>query len=49
VTSIGSSAFWSCSSLTSIVISKSVKSIGESAFGCCESLSSVVVVEGNKK
>ncbi|MBE6321101.1 MAG: leucine-rich repeat domain-containing protein [Bacteroidales bacterium] len=43
VTSIGSFAFWSCSSLTSIVISKSVTSIGERAFQYCSSLTSIVI------
>jgi len=40
-TSIGSSAFYKCKSLTSITISDSVISIGSSAFKNCTSLTSV--------
>jgi hypothetical protein len=43
VTSIGSSAFWGCDSLTSIEIPNSVTSIGGSAFGYCTSLTSVEI------
>ena len=43
VTSIGSSAFFDCSSLTSVVIPTSVTSIGRAAFLCCSDLRSVVI------
>ena len=43
VTSIGGSAFWYCSSLTSITIPNSVISIGEYAFFYCKSLTSVTI------
>ena len=43
VTSIGSSAFYNCSSLTSVVIPEGVTSIGSSAFYNCSSLTSVTI------
>ena len=43
VTSIGSSAFSGCSSLTSVTIGNSVTSIGGGAFNSCSSLTSITI------
>ncbi len=43
ITTIGSSAFSSCSSLTSITIPNSVTTIGSSAFWGCSSLTSITI------
>ena len=45
ITSIGSSAFSSCSSLQTITIPESVTSIGSSAFSSCSSLQSISIPE----
>ena len=46
VTSIGDSAFYRCSDLTSITIPEGVTSIGEDAFSGCNGLTSISIPEG---
>ncbi len=48
VTSIGSVAFFGCTSLTSVTIPDSVTRIGSSVFGKCAGLKSLSVAEDNK-
>ena len=45
VTNIGTSAFYKCSSLTSITIPSGVTSIGNYTFFCCSSLKSITIPE----
>ncbi len=49
VTSIGNSAFFGCSGLTSITIPQSVISIGDYAFLFCDKLTNISVENGNTK
>ncbi len=49
VTAIDALAFYECTELTSIVISKSVTEIGQEAFKECPGLTSIVVASGNPK
>ena len=46
LTSIGSRAFYNCTSLTSITIPEGVTSIGDYAFNDCRYLTSIVIPEG---
>ena len=46
MTSIGSSAFYACSSLESIEIPSSVTSIGSFAFNGCSGLTEIIIPEG---
>ena len=48
VTTIGSFAFYNCSSLTSVTIGNSVRAIGDYAFMGCSSLTSVTIGTGVK-
>ena len=47
VTSIGNSAFYNCSGLTSVIIPNSVTSIGNNAFYKCSGLTGIVVDTNN--
>lgn len=47
ITGIGQIAFYTCSSLTSVVIPNTVKNIWADSFNKCDSLASIVVEEGN--
>jgi hypothetical protein len=46
VTSIGGTAFYNCTSLTSVTIPDSVTNIGEEAFGDCTGLTNVTIGNG---
>lgn len=46
VTSIGSSAFNYCGTLTSVTIPDGITSIGSNAFNCCYSLTNVIIPDG---
>ena len=46
ITSIGSSAFYYCSGLTSVSLPSSVTSIGDYAFQSCSGLTEIVIPEG---
>jgi len=46
VTTIGNSAFWGCTGLTSVTIPSSVTTIGNSAFRYCTGLTSVTIADG---
>jgi len=43
VTSIGREAFYRCSSLTSLMLGRSLKSIGDRAFYDCSSLTNITI------
>lgn len=46
VTTVGDSAFWSCTKLTGIIIPNNVTSIGESAFYYCVGLTTITIGTG---